>query len=281
MNIAVRLLALCAAFATALFAQAQGGSGTTPNTITAAIHAKPPTNNAIQIAPGAGEVVAFNSSGFVLKSNDTYLPRIPLTNLTERDSRVLLESRIAYDALTAFVPGAPRTGKSKAFENSLRSLWNRGNTLTEKIQTRALVLDYMRAYNDSLAAYASSLGFASSATSIGRAAIDSEYTDATASSNAYAHVQSAQSRHDEHEAWHDLRTANINFDNDVSRASGASNLASSMQQNAEIYRRNAQLYASRLAAYGVKITDQPALEPIPPLSLRFEIDLARVTSPAP
>jgi hypothetical protein len=224
-----------------------------------------------------GEIVTFNSTGFILKSNDAYLPRFALTNVAEPDFRALLESRTVYDALTLFRAGAPRTADSSYYETRLRVLWTNTPSLSARIRTRAAILDIMRAYNDSLAAYAGSVGFENNATAISKTAISSEYTDATASSNAAVKVGSAQNHHDEHEAWHDYRTANNNLNNDTIRATGASNLAVSMGQSAAAYRNNAEFYAARLASYGIGITTRPMLKPIPPLLMRFEVDLARVS----
>ncbi len=252
----------------------------------AAARAVPPTNNAVKTSHGGGDVVSFNAQGFVLKAGDNYLPRVALTNLTERDSRALLESKTVYEALTTFHSGTPRTDESKKLESEMQYVWRNGHSLSEKIQTRALILDLMRAYNDSLASYRSSLGMANDAVSINQTASAAQPVAVATASNAAVNLDSVRSarsdgnasHYDVHEAWRGVKQANGELDNNTVRVNGSAALANSMQQNAEVYWRNCESYVQALGHYGITVPDKPSREPIPSLQMRFEVDVARVSS---
>src|ERR1700722_7260538 len=218
----------------------------------------PPTNNFIVISQEAGEVVSVNAQGFVLKAGDNYLPRVAFTNASQSDLRALLESKTAYDAFTAFHSTMPRTEESKKFETEMHHVWKNGHSLSEKIQTRAMVLDLMRAYNNSVASYRTSMGMANDAASINQSALQAEPGGEAAASNAAVNLNSVRdaryngdaSRHEVRDAWHGVRQANGEVDNNTVRINGSAGLANSMQQNAEIYWRNCEAYARALEHYG-------------------------------
>ena len=246
----------------------------------------PPTNDFVIISREAGEVVSVNAQGFVLKAGDNYLPRVAFTNASQSDLRALLESKTAYDALTAFHSAMPRTEESKKLEAEMHHVWRNGHSLSEKIQTRAMILDLMRAYNDSIASYRTSLGMANDAVAINQSALSAQPAVVTAASNAAVNLSSVRdaryngdvSRHEVHDAWRGFKQANGEVDNNTVRINGSAGLANSMQQNAETYWRNCDAYARALDHYGVSVPTKPSYEPIPSLLMRFEVDVARVSS---
>jgi hypothetical protein len=245
----------------------------------------PPTNNFIIISQEAGEVVSVNARGFVLKAGDNYLPRVAFTNVSQSDLRALLEAKTAYDALTVFHSSVLRSDDSKKFESAMHHVWRNGHSLSEKIQTRAMILDLMRAYNDSLASYRTSLGMANDAAAINQSALSAQPGVAAAASNAAVNLGSVRdaryngdaSRHEVRDAWHGFKQANGEVDNNTVRINGSAGLANSMQQNAEIYWRNCETYARALDHYGISVATKPSYEPIPSLLMRFEVDVARVS----
>jgi len=68
-----------------------------------------PTNNVVKTTRGTGEVAALDPEGLMIRTNGSYTPRIPLTELCEEDFRALLQTKKAYDALSAFRYGQTRT----------------------------------------------------------------------------------------------------------------------------------------------------------------------------
>ena len=245
----------------------------------------PPTNNFVGISREAGEVVSVNAQGFVLKAGDNYLPRETFTNTSQSDLRALLESKTAYDALTAFHSILPRSEESKRIESAMHHVWKNGHSLSGKIQTRAMILDLMRAYNNSVASYRTSMGMANDAASINQSALSAQTGVEAAASNATvnlnsvrdAHYNGDASRHDVRDAWRGYRQANGEVDNNTVRINGSAGLATSMQQNADIYWRNCEAYARALDHYGIAVPTKPSYEPIPSLLMRFEVDVARVS----
>jgi hypothetical protein len=234
-----------------------------------------PTNDLVEISVGKGEVVVFGVTGFILKTNDSYLPRIALTNVSEQDFRALLESKTVYDTLTAFGNGAARTANSTNFESRLREIWSKGKSLSEKIRTRAAILDEMRGYNVALADYANSMAFANGASTLNQLAVSNTQVEAVSVEKAATQLEKADSRHDAHEAWKDYKQTSSQLDNDTVRANGAAALALSMEQNADAYRRNCKIYIARLAKYGVNVPTVPVMNPIPGLLMRVEVDAER------
>ena len=236
------------------------------------------TNSDVTTSQGSGQVVAFGSAGYILKSNDDYLPRVALTNATDADFHALLESKTVYDALTIFGNNSPRTTDSGAYESRMRAIWLAGKSLSEKIRTRTTLLDQMRGYNDAVAAYAASVGFAQNATAIGKNAVSAQENDSVAVSNATQQLASADSRIEFHIARRDLRQANADLGNQTETANGAATMTTAMQQRADSYKKICAQYADLLAQYNLNVRSEPPYALIPPLSMRLEVDVDRVAA---
>jgi hypothetical protein len=119
-----------------------------------------PTNNFVELSTSTGELRAINLNGIIVETNFTYLPCIKFSELSYADLFSLLDTKTGYNALAKFGNQKMRTSESKVFEKQLAEIWHSydsldmATALCKKIQTRLIILDYMRRYNEAAGDYA-------------------------------------------------------------------------------------------------------------------------------
>jgi len=247
-----------------------------------------PTSNRIVLSTAGGKVRVLDSKGLLLESNMVYLPRINISDLSDSELHSLLETKAGYAALTAFGPINERTAQSAVIENQLRVIWLDGKSLAERIQTRLRLLDEMRAYNANLA-HLPGLEMGASAAAA-RASLANERMAAKdqAATNAangvdnaeYAHAAGDASRDQVHDAWsqyHDANESAIRADNRAIADNYRSAVASQSLQN---YLYACAAISGDLAARHIKVPGEPPFYPVPPLSMKSEIDAERIAGKA-
>jgi hypothetical protein len=250
----------------------------------AAAKATPPTNNFVKLSKGIGEVVACDSKGIVLKADGRYLPRIPLTELTENDFRALLEAKKAYDALVSFNYNKSRTGGGESFESQLKKIWEQEPSLTKKVQMRLQILDELRGYNLAASSLIGILGLASNAgakVDEANSTIAVKELLASATSQDIDKARELRSygidgaRRAEYEARKDLKKTEAEISLALKTANSAANNLAATERQLSANLSKCEFHASRLAGYGITVITDPPL-PIPALSMRFEVDIERV-----
>jgi len=242
-----------------------------------------PASNLLVLSMATGKVRALDSKGLLMESNMVYLPRIKISTLSDPDLLSLLETKKAYAALTSFGPANQRTAQSPVIENQLRQIWLNGNSLSDKIQTRLELLDDMRAYNDNLANLPGLVQGASAADI--RADVVNDRTAiknqvAASAADGLENAQEARaygdaSRHQLHDAWWEYETANERAAKADNRAAAANYQSSVANQSLQNYLDACAAISTNLAAYGINVPASPPFCPIPPLSMKAEVDAER------
>lgn len=267
-----------AGIATGQPALAAGAAGTT---------LEAPTNNWLMLPNVTGELRVLDTNGLVLESNFVYLPRIHVTDLSDGELHALLETRTAYDALTKFGPVTATNAQSAVIEGQLQQIWVQGHSLAEKIQTRLQILNDMHAYNTDVALLPGTVNFANQAAAYAGAANDrlaqkSDLTAAAASrvdnaeeARAYGNDPAGGTVHDAREGYREEAERLERADNRAQIA--ASQLAAANQQVMDYENKCAEISA-RLAARGISVPHSPPFYPIPPLSMRSEVDAERAAN---
>jgi len=211
----------------------------------------PPTTNLLVLSNVAGKVRVLDSKGLLLESNFVYLSRIPFSDLSKADLQALLETKTAYATLTAFESVRETNAQSAVIEKRLGRVWRDGKSLSEKIQTRLEILEDMHAYNNEIARLAGSM----------TAADEYALHDEIANDRLAAKEAEDERRRRLREAYE--RT--IIADNQSAEAN---------QQVADSLAKCAAL-AGRLAGHGINVSAAPPFYPIPPLTMKAEVDAER------
>ena len=264
----------------------------------------PPTNELAQISSLTGEVRVLDAKGLLMATNFVYLPRIPIVDLNAGDLQVLLENKITYSALTSFGDFRRRTEQSDQFENQMRQIWLSGKTLQEKIQTRLLILDEMRGYNTGVFSFTQAARAAGQSEAFANAAnVNLANIQSTAALTDEAknrlhndpddrsiridrvgaegalrvsHPLTAQGQADI-QAYVSGRNAEKKMPDAQSQAESAAKQTAALKQQIASYQRSCEVYASKLASYGISVPSLPPFVQIPPLSMRLEIDVERIS----
>lgn len=246
----------------------------------------PPKSSFLVLSNVSGTLRVLDSKGLVLEENHVYLPRIALTNLSPAQLQTLLETKTAYDALTAFGSVQGTNAQSVVVENQLQQTWHQGQSLAERIQTRLEILEDMRAYNNEIALVPGSLAAADQSAVNGLA-----FNDRL--NNRAATVVVAAARVEEVERYKAAGAANTepaarqaqeNYRESAVRVDAAT--AQAMTANGQITGANQQVtdnlakcaaMSTRLASHGINVAAAPPFYSIPALTLQTEVNAERKT----
>jgi len=220
---------------------------------------KAPHSNRITLSTVAGKVRVLNSKGLILETNYAYTAPIQISDLSGQELHALLETKTAYAALTAFGPVNERTTQSVVIENQLRQIWLQGKSLSDKIQTRLELLDALRNYNAILAYLPGYVNVANQNAYVAgvadnrlawRLANDSQWK-----SRGIQRIASAKST-----------------------AYAADYQSTAANQQVSNYLNQCAAISAQVAVYGITIPAVPPLSPVPPLSMKTEIDAERMAN---
>ena len=244
----------------------------------------PPTSNFLVLSNVAGQLRVLDSKGLVLERNLVYQPRIPLAALSPAQLQALLETKTAYDTLTAFgsVPGT--NAQRAVVEHQLQQTWHQGHSLAERIQTRLEILEDLRDYNNEIALVPGSVA-AAGQYAVNALAVNNRLT------NRAATVVVAAARVEEVERYkaagganteRAARQAQENYRESAVRVDAAS--AQAMTANGQIAGANQQVadhlakcaaLSTRLASHGINVPSVAPFYPIPALTLQPEVNAER------
>jgi len=223
-----------------------------------------PTNASLVLSNVSGELRVLDAQGLVLETNFNYLPRIKLSDLSSDELHALLNTKVAYSALTTFPSLYGTNGQSAVLESQLRQIWHQGTSLADKIQTRLEILEDLREYNITIALLPGSM-----------AAADQYEIHADAVNDRVASWPEPEwpeygfgNREGRHEAWEHWERANV-------RAMAANGQAVASEQQVEGYLAKCAALSARLATHGVSVSATPPFTFIPPLTLKVEVDQER------
>gem|GEM_PF-3824891 len=114
------------------------------------------SNNYVNLTVGKGEIISIDHIGVVLRTDDGNYPRIKWEQLGKDDLSILLATPKVFAALTTF--GSTKTVfnpaanyNSSTFEQQLRMIWFRGNSLVGRIQARLMIFELFKKYQESRA----------------------------------------------------------------------------------------------------------------------------------
>jgi len=246
-----------------------------------------PVHNRLVLASVSGKVRVLDSQGLILESNFQYLPRIRISSMSDQELRALLETRTAYSALTSFGAINERNAQSAVIENQLRQVWLEGKSLSEKIQTRLELLDAMRTYNSILAYLPGSMAAADQAAAEAIAANNRLTLRTEAAANAETQLDNAEDQriYGDKDSWrqaHDAREEYQEANDRAARATQTANAAAyqSAAANQQVINAMNQCAAisARLARYGIHVPASVPFYPVPPLSMRSEVDAERLAN---
>ncbi len=256
-----------------------------PVILSAASNLSPPTNEVAELSSVTGEVRVLDSKGLLIATNSVYLPRLQISDLSRGELLGLLENKAAYSTLTSFGNVRNRTGQSEQFENQMRQIWLNGKSLADKIQTRLIILDEIRAYNNAVASFNDSVRYA------GQARANANSTDlqvATHSVNAaYAanRLDTANelrsygfdgSRRAAYDAKKDLKESEKQLEKAQQSSDTAAMQLNAASQQVSAGANSASSHAARLGTIGIDVPSSPPFFQVPPLSMRLEVDAERV-----
>jgi hypothetical protein len=245
----------------------------------------PPGGDFLVLSNVSGTVRVLDSKGLILEKNLTYLPRIPLTNLSPAQLQSLLETKTAYASLTAFASANGTNGQGVTLEQQLHKNWQQGHSLAEKIQTRLEILDDLRDYNTELALLPGTLA-AADQYAVNNQAINNRLTNRAAIVVAAAAQVEAAELDRAAVGGEDARLAEQRahavYQASAARVTTANNgamiangqTAAANQLVADHLAKCAALSA-RLASHGIQVPSAPPFWVIPPLMLQTEVDAER------
>jgi|GEM_PF-6976691 len=256
--------------------------------LSAANKLSPPTNEVARLSNVTGIVCLIDDKGVLIETtNFDYLPRIQIADLQDGDCPAVLENKVFYSALTSFGNFRSRTARSALFENQMLQLWLHGKNLWEKIQTRFTVLDEMRHYNKAVVACDSNVRFVEQAKANATRINSSIDANTFAAADAYARAADAADL--QAYGFSDARRARFSANSEQQQAennvSHLQNSAATIEKQINTANQqisagldSANIYASRLASYGIVVSSSPPFIQIPPLSMRLEVDAERAAS---
>jgi hypothetical protein len=247
-----------------------------------------PVTNLLVLATVSGKVRVLDSKGLLLESNSVYLPRIKLSDLSSADLHSLLETKKAYVALTSFGPFSEHTAQSAVIENQFRQIWIQGKSLHEKIQTRLELLDEIRAYNADVANLPSlergANNAANHASWMDDRTVQKNQVAADAANQAGntedARVVGAASREQVHQARLESEEANEHAARGDNRDIAANYQSAVASQSLQNYLDACAALSQKLASYGINVPASAPFYPVPPLSMRTEVDAERMATSA-
>jgi hypothetical protein len=269
----------------ALATSAQGQSAVT--SVPAGRSLETPTNNILVLSNVTGKVRVLDSKGLLLEKNLVYLPRIKLTDLSQAELQALLETKTAYAALTAYGSLQWTNTQSAVIENQLQQVWQQGKSLAEKIQTRLEILADLREYNYNLTFLPGSMATASQYDAQAAAVNDRLAKRAAMVVKAAAQVDITEQERasgvaDTRLAERQAKETYLEMSNRVEkvndRAIIANGQAANANQQVTDYLANCAALSTRLAGHGIHVPGSPPFYPIPPLTMKAEVDAERMAN---
>jgi len=244
-----------------------------------------PTNTMLVLSNATGEVRVLDTRGLVLEANMAYLPRVQLTDLSEAELRALLETKTAYATLTTFASLHETNGSGPVFEKQLEQAWHQGKSLAEKIQTRLEILADLREYNINVALLPGSMAAASDyeayashendrlTNRAATTAIAAEQVELTEQERAAGSPDPNETVHQAHDVYHETKDR---LDRANDRAMLANGAAAAANQQVEAYLAKCAAISARLGTHAISGPAYPPFFPIPPLTMKAEVDAERV-----
>ncbi len=244
---------------------------------------EPPAGDYLVLSNTAGIVRVLDSKGLVLEKNMVYLRRIQLADLSPAELQALLETRTAYAGLTTFGPVPGTNVQGAVMERQLQRIWREGRSLAEKMQTRLEILADLREYNYNLALLPDSMAVASQNNAQASAINDRLATRGATVVAAAAQVEATEldqvngpaGRLAEQQAQQKYRELVVRMEQANDRAVIANTLAANANRKVTDYQANCIAIATRLAGIGIHVPGGPTYDPVPPLTLRSEVDAER------
>jgi hypothetical protein len=274
--------AFCLAGSLMMMALATRLPGQTADAPAPAVHSlAAPTNTMLVLSNTAGEVRVLDTRGLVLEANLAYLPRIQLTDLSEAELRALLETKTAYATLTTFASLHETNGQCPVFEKQLAQTWHQGKSLAEKIQTRLAILADLREYNINVALLPGSMAAASQyeayashendrlTNRAATTAMAAEQVQLTEQERAAGSPDPNETVHQAHDVYHETKDR-------LDRAMLANGAAAAANQQVETYLAKCAAISARLGTHGISVPAYPPFFPIPPLTMKAEVDAERM-----
>jgi hypothetical protein len=246
-----------------------------------------PTSDFLVLSNATGEVRVLDAKGLLLESKEVYLPRIQLPDLSVAELQALLETKSAYAALTAYGSLQLTNAQSAIIENQLQQVWRQGKSLAEKMQTRLEILADLREYNYDLVFLPGSVAAADQYDAQAAAVNDRLTNRAATVAMAAARVDVAEQERAYGVADARLaeRQAQETYQEMAERLEKASNgaviangQAASADQQVTDYLANCAAISARLAGHGINVPAAAPFYPIPPLTMKAEVDAERTAN---
>ena len=246
-----------------------------------------PTSDFLALSHASGEVRVLDSKGLLLESNQVYLPRIQLLDLSQAELEALLETKTAYAALTVYGSLHWTNAQSAVIENQLQRVWRHGGSLAEKMQTRLEIMADVREYNYNLIFLPGSMAVASQYDAQAAAVHDQVTNRAAIVAIAAARVDIAEqeraygvadARLAERQAQETYQEMAERLERANARAVIANGQAAAANHQATDYLANCAAISTRLASHGIIVPAVPPFYPIPPLTMQSEVDAERTAN---
>ena len=243
----------------------------------------PPASDFLVLSNANGTVRVLDSRGLVLETNLTYLPRIPLADLSPAELQTLLESKTAYASLTTFASGLGTNAQCPVIEQQLQKIWQQGSSLAEKMQTRLEILKDMRDYNDEAGLLPGSM-VAANQYAANEIPLNSRLTNRAAT--AVAAAERLEATQLDRAGGPAARVANQqaqeNYQELAARANRANyqdmiaqgQIAGANQEVAD-HQAKCVALAARLASHGIMVSSAPPFYPVLQLKLQSEVNAER------
>ena len=269
----------------ALAASAEGQSAVT--SVPAGRSLATPTSNILVLSNVTGEVRVLDSKGLLLETHLVYLPRIKLSDLSQAELQSLLETKTAYAALTAYESLQQTNAQSAVIQNQLQQVWRQGKSLAEKMQTRLEILADLREYNYNLTFLPGSMAAASQYDAQAAAVNDRLTKRGAMVVTAAAQVDiteqerasgGADARLAERQARETYQVMSNRVEKVNDQAIIANGQAANANQQVTDYLANCAALSIRLAGHGINVPGAPPFYPIPPLTMKAEVDAERMAN---
>jgi hypothetical protein len=246
-----------------------------------------PMNDILVLSNVTGKVRVLDSKGLLLETNTVYLPRIKLSDLSQAELQALLETKTAYAALTTYGSLQGTNAQSAIIENQLQQVWRQGKCLAEKMQTRLEILADLREYNYNLTFLPGSMATASQYDAQAAAVNDRLTKRGAMVVTAAAQVDITEQERasgvaDTRLAERQAKETYLEMSNRVEkvndRAIIANGQAANANQQVTDYLANCAALSTRLAGHGIHVPGSPPFYPIPPLTMKAEVDAERMAN---
>lgn len=271
-------------FTSCLFAVAVAACATTQSAVADGDALAPPAGNFLVLSNCAGTVRVLDSKGLVMEKNLTYLPRIPLTDLSVAQLHALLETKTAYAGLTTCGSVSATNSQGAVVERQVEQAWHQESSLAGRIQTRLEILEDLRDYNTEIALLPGSMSAASQyeANAIpinnrltNHAANVAVAAAQVAAAENYRAAGGADAPQVEHQAQAVYQQTATRLERANDRAMISNGQIAGANQEIANHLAKCAALAARLASHGINVAGAPPFSPIPLLMLQTDVDKER------